>query len=417
MTTQSYSLRIRERGQITFLFLAFSIVFSLPTFSRWTAATTPQLRGDVRVTHPRQPEAVCNDGTQSSGALYRICMPNNINSWNGNLVVYAHGYVAPDEPLAIPQEADLVSNLATFLGYGFATTSYRTNGLAVFPAIDDLADVVEIFRVQEGEPEKVYLIGASEGGLITALSAERTSGVYDGAMAMCGPYGDFRAQLNTIGDFRVVFDYFFPGLMPGSPVQIPQMLMDDWETHYATVIQPVISDTLTLTPTLIGQLMTVTGAPYTPGEPLTQTQNTVERLLWYNVFATNDGISMLGGQPFDNSKRVYAGSEDDAALNAGVARFTADQAALDEIELNYQTTGHFTIPVVTLHTTQDEIVPYWHVPLYEEKLLFPSIYAHFAVERYGHCNFTEVETLTAFAALIELVAAPNFPVYLPVVRR
>jgi len=213
----------------------------------------------------------------------------------------------------------------------------------------------------------------------------------------------------------VVFDYFFPGLMPGSPVQIPQSLMDDWDNHYATVISPVIAQTLTMTPTLISQLMAVTGAPYTPGEPASQTQNTVEGLLWYNVFGTNDSITVLGGQPFENMDRVYSGSEDDTALNAGIARFSADQAALDDIEANYQTTGHFTLPVVTLHTTQDEIVPYWHVPLYEDKILYPSIYAHFPVERYGHCNFTDVETLTAFGTLVELVAAPSFPVYLPVV--
>ena len=56
---------------------------------------------------PEQPDAVCNDGTQTSGALYRICMPNS--NWNGELVVYAHGYVAPDDPLAIPAEASFRS--------------------------------------------------------------------------------------------------------------------------------------------------------------------------------------------------------------------------------------------------------------------------------------------------------------------
>jgi pimeloyl-ACP methyl ester carboxylesterase len=366
---------------------------------------------------PDHPEAVCTEGVQASGALYRICMPNNIGSWNGDLVVYAHGYVAEGDPLAIPAEAASIGNLTTFLGYGFATTSYSVNGLAVHPAMEDLIDLVMLFASEQGEPDKVYLIGPSEGGLITALSAEQHPEVYDGAMALCGPYGDFQAQVNYLGDFRVVFDYFFPGLMPGSAVDIPPALMADWDNHYATMIRPVISETLTLTPTLITQLMTVTGAPYTSGEPMTQTQGTLEHLLWYNVFTVNNAVDVLGGQPFDNATRAYTGSDDDPALNAGVARFTADAIARDEIQARYQTTGHFTIPVVTMHTTQDEIVPYFHVPLYEAKMRYPSIHTHFPVVRYGHCAFEDQETLTAFAALVELVDNPNFPVFLPVITR
>src|SRR6476661_176335 len=36
----------------------------------------------------------CKDGSlAATGALYRVCFPA---SWNGDLVVYAHGYVAAD---------------------------------------------------------------------------------------------------------------------------------------------------------------------------------------------------------------------------------------------------------------------------------------------------------------------------------
>src|SRR6476661_7975396 len=44
----------------------------------------------------------CKDGTLAqTGALYRVCFPA---SWNGDLVVYAHGYVAADAPLAVPDD-------------------------------------------------------------------------------------------------------------------------------------------------------------------------------------------------------------------------------------------------------------------------------------------------------------------------
>ena len=40
--------------------------------------------------HVQVPVSHCEDGNQDSGAYFRICMPNLV-SWNGDLVVYAHG--------------------------------------------------------------------------------------------------------------------------------------------------------------------------------------------------------------------------------------------------------------------------------------------------------------------------------------
>ena len=58
-------------------------------------------------------------------------------AWNGDLVVYAHGYV-PDlgQPVAIPTDqltlnGIFVPDLINSLGYAFAVTSYSANGLAV----------------------------------------------------------------------------------------------------------------------------------------------------------------------------------------------------------------------------------------------------------------------------------------------
>lgn len=78
------------------------------------------------------------DGVQQSGALYRICLPPS-DRFNGDLVIWAHGYVAPDKPLEIPDsQFDIpgggrfsISQLVTELGFAFATTSYSVNGLAI----------------------------------------------------------------------------------------------------------------------------------------------------------------------------------------------------------------------------------------------------------------------------------------------
>jgi pimeloyl-ACP methyl ester carboxylesterase len=359
------------------------------------------------------------DGLQDSGAVYRICVPI-FPPWNGDLVVFAHGYVSPTEPVGIPEDqmtlpgGITLADIANLLGYAFATTSYSTNGLAVLEGVADLVDLVDIFTAQKGAPDKVYLIGGSEGGLITTLAVERYPEVFDGGLAMCGPYGDFGRQINYFGDSRVVFDYFFPGLMPGSPVDVPAWLLEEWDTYYETTIKLEIEDPANASQ--VDQLLNVTNASYDAEDPSTK-EETIQALLWYNVSSTNDGINKLGGQPFDNQDRTYAGSDDDAQLKQGVQRFSADQAALDDIAANYQTSGHLSVPLVTLHTIGDPLVPYWHVTRYHGKTMAAdniALHEHFEADRYGHCNFTFFEVLDALNRLVDMVDNP--PPYQPVSR-
>ena len=73
--------------------------------------------------------------------------------------------------------------------------------------------------------QKYFVTGASEGGAIAAISLENDP-TYSGGVAVCGPIGSFQKQLNYIGDVRVLFDYFFPGVLttgtPGeSAINIP----------------------------------------------------------------------------------------------------------------------------------------------------------------------------------------------------
>lgn len=353
---------------------------------------------------PAGAESICDpDGQQSSGAIYRICMPGP-GEWNGDLVIFAHGYVSPTEPVAIPDDQltlpggvtlpELVNNL----GFAFATTSYRTNGLAVLQGVADIRDLVDIFRNTYGEPRYVYLTGGSEGGIITTLAVEQYPDVFDGGLAACGPIGDFRYQVNYWGDFRVIFDYFFPDLLPGDPTNVPQEVMDNWDTVYLPQIRDAIHDR----PLATYQLLRVTRAPIDRSAP-DSLDETVLGLMWYNVFATNDGIAKLGGQPFDNTTRIYRGSFHDLLLNLRVARFSADPAAVAEIETNYQTSGHLVSPLVTLHTTGDPIVPYWHEPLYRRKVKASgseALHSNIPVLRYGHCNFTAAEVLVGFVLLV-----------------
>lgn len=360
------------------------------------------LQGFAPFTSPvRQTPERCEEGEHAGGAIYLICLPED-RPWNGDLVVFAHGYIAFNEPIDVPDltlpDGTELPDLVNGLGYAFAATSYRVNGLAVLEGVEDVIDLVEVFSSLHGEPGKVYLTGGSEGGLITALAVEARPDVFDGGIAACGPIGDFRRQINYWGDFRVVYDVFFPGVIPGSAVEVPDEVIEDWETVYA----PAVAEGLEADPVAADQLLQVTGAPIDRKDPAT-VEETVLGLMWYNVFATNDGIEKLVGQPFGNRWRLYRGSDQDLRLNRKVARFAAEESALAAIEAGYQTAGQLSVPLITLHTTGDPIIPYWHAPLYRTKVAASGsggMHANIPVLRYGHCEFKNYEVLVAFALLI-----------------
>jgi pimeloyl-ACP methyl ester carboxylesterase len=334
-----------------------------------------------------------------------MCYPP-AGAWNGDLVVFAHGYVAPAEGLPqIPwdqlqlPDGTSIPGMVMSLGFAFATTSYSDDGLAIVDGVQDLTNLVDAFaKGPWGSPDHVYVVGASEGGLVTTLAVEQSPLVFSGGVATCGPVGDFRKQINYWGDFRVLFDFYFPRLMPGTVTSVPAVSQEQWERVYA----PGIAAALAAKPALLDKILRVSRAPFDPARLQTKVE-TALGILWYSAFATMDAQAKLGGQPFDNSKRLYTGSGNDLWLNLLVPRYHADLPALAAIEAHYQTTGRLEAPLVTLHTTGDPIVPYWHEPLYSLKALLGGsglLHANLPVLRYGHCSFEPAEALVALGLLV-----------------
>lgn len=341
----------------------------------------------------------CQDGVLPSGALSRICIPTA--GWNGSLVVFAHGYVAFNLPidfyhLDLPDGTNLPT-LVQSLGFAFATTSYRENGLAALHAIDDLHELVDSFPAVAGQaPIKTYLTGVSEGGLVAALAAERTPELFTGALATCGPIGSFRGQVNYVGDVRALFDVFFPGVIPGPATSVPTAVIDNWDTQYL----PAVTAAVNAKPANAMAVLRIAHVAFDQND-VTTVVRAMSDVLWYAIFATNDAAQKLGGNPYDNTTRWYSGSGNDLLLNLLVQRYAADPAALTALGA-YETSGQLTIPMVTLHTIGDDVIPYLHEPLYSAK-------AHptgrgkligLPVAAFGHCNFTSSQVVASFVLLV-----------------
>ena len=122
-----------------------------------------------------------------------------------------------------------------------------------------------------------------------------------------------------------------------------------------------------------------------------------------------------GHIPYDNTAVVYSGSFDDAALNAvgGVERFSSDPDAVNYISKYYDPSGKLQIPVLTLHTLLDPVVP---ILVHEPKYLSlvngtgsGNELVQQSVARYGHCAFQVQEELNAFDGLAAWSQGGNKP--------
>lgn len=352
----------------------------------------------------------CQTGSLPSGdprypadQLILTCLPER---WNGQLVIYAHGYTPAQAPLALPEDdlaipgGPTVPDILLPLGFAFATSSYHKNGYAVEQAANDLNALVEHFKteVAPGPVRQVLITCASEGGLITAMLIERHPDIYHGGLALCGPLGGAPSRVQYLGDFRVVFDYFFPHVFPFGAADVPADAYLDWDTVYA----PAIASAVRADPAATDQLFDVTRAPRNPADPESAV-TTATNALFYSIWGTTDAIEVAGGQPYDNRFRLDRRSDDDAALNQGGERVPGDEAARAYMRQFYQPTGRLSRPLVTLHTLLDEQVPFRHELIYRARAQRAGrggFLTTLSVPRYGHCAFTAPEILRAFALLL-----------------
>ena len=402
------------------LFLAFALVGALaPALPAMAEQTPPPVDAQNCYALGAVYGATATYGPQGDGSVFCTLVPLN---WNGDLVIFAHGYVDPTtagpvtipyDQLILPDKTTTLPGLITSLDYAFGITSYSKKGLAVAEGVKDVVDLVAVFKALPNPKPlgHVYLVGASEGGLVTTLAVEQYRDVFSGGVATCGPIGDFGNQINYCGDFRVVFDALFPTALPPTAVTIPDGLNLQWETYTTLPIGPFTLAVSTPGPLQLGiggmvlaaeksfpynslQLINVTKAAIDLSDTTHSIMTTTLGILGYNILATNDGKLELGGQPFGNTTRVYRGSLNDTKLNSVVLRYSADSVNLAP----YTTSGRLTRPLVTLHNTGDPIVPYWHEDLYRAKLNRASraMFTGIPVFRYGHCNFNASEALFAF---------------------
>jgi len=237
---------------------------------------------------------------------------------------------------------------------------------------------------------------------------------------MCGPLGGALAELQYAADARVTFDYYFPGLLPGTTFHVPP------GTSYLAPGEPggpsplflQVYAALTANPAATLQWATAAHLPFANA---TELGNAALYVVGFILRYTNDFIERVNGKiPYDNMTTQYQVNVADPAtnaylsalLNAGVQRFRADRPAVNYYERNYEPTGRIGIPVLTLHTTRDPAIPFGHESLFAATVNAVGrggLLVQRPVDRWGHCAFTPGEMQAAFADLVQWVTSGQRP--------
>jgi pimeloyl-ACP methyl ester carboxylesterase len=374
-------------------------------------------------------------GNLSDGATYLIEVPQN---WNGTLLLYTQGYafgtsvpaVDTADASGIPGDPLLRFYLLTH-GYALAGSS-ASIGWRVHEALPEQIEVLDTFDTLIGQPSRTIAWGHSLGGLISAGLIQRYPERFSGALVMCGVVGGSVGQWNQGLDAAFAFKTL---LAPGSGLQLVNITDPDANIGIA---EQVLTDAQANPEgrariALVAALTDLSGwiDPFSP-EPgptdyVTQEANQFldEQVSdFFAAFVLRAELeARAGGNPSWNTDVDYreqvalsidyaevrelytqAGLDLDTDLEAlyNASRIAADPVALDYLSQNIIFNGQIQVPVLTLHTTDDDVVSVENEQAYADVVgrasnsaLLRQIFVH----RAGHCNFTEAETIAALQAL------------------
>jgi len=154
-------------------------------------------------------------------------------------------------------------------------------------------------------------------------------------------------------------------------------------------------------PARMAELLRVAGVAVDPYDRTTLVESALG-VLWYNIFATNDIISKVGGLPYGNQLTWYRGSSNDWLLNRHVQRIRPTVSPSSALA-PFETDGSIEVPAVGMHTTLDPIIPFFQGLTYRFQTLLAGTgfgYNFLPIRSYGHCAFQAPQVLAGFALMV-----------------
>jgi pimeloyl-ACP methyl ester carboxylesterase len=339
------------------------------------------------------------DGRFGPGALYRMVRPT---VWNGSLLLYAHGYVGPTFPVALPPEVDLLIGQLTAQGFAVAYSSFSENGWAVKDGAQRTHQLLGVFSGRFGAPSRVYLVGTSMGGLIAIKLQEQYPWAFDGVLTICGSAGGTRQLFDYYAHTRALFDLLYPAAnLPGDAGSVSAGI-----DIQAAILGPA-ADAIADNPDGASTIALVDQTPIPFANP-SELVESILNALGSHANSFSDLVVKLHGKPyFDNRGVDYSGAllppSALAAINAGVERFDAVPAALEYMEHYYEPTGRLGVPMIMLSMSRDPLAPAFNQASYLARVTAAGqsgLLVQRTIDGYGHCPVNPQDVAQAFAELV-----------------
>lgn len=377
------------------------------------AGTTPKLGTSAGVpTTAKDPAFVALAGAtatfgKSGNAVYQVEMPN---AWNGEVVYYAHGFAGFGTEVSVSPPPKVLRDQLIAGGYAWAASSYSENGYVPGIGADDTLALKRVFEAKFGKAKRSYLVGASMGGNVVALSLENFPNEYDGALSVCGALAG-EEQIDFLTSWVALAEFTSGVKIPigeGSK-DIPSILLQQLPKALGSPDAPT-----TRGKQFASAIRMLTGGP----RPFFL-QGFVEQ------YVVNFGLALL--DPDRKSLPAAAATNEgvkysiepglgltSAELDAGVRRFKADPAARDAHAHPdaVPTTGKISKPLLTLHGTGDLFVPISQEQSYRRKVDAAGkgdLLVQRAIRSAGHCAFSTEEFTAAFTDLTTWVKENKKP--------
>lgn len=339
------------------------------------------------------------------GGVYQIEIPSR---WNGELVLYAHGFVASggERGAELRVRPPQLREHLLDGGFAWAASSYRCNGYVPGIGLQDTMALTDLFTKFNGgaAPQRVYLTGTSMGGHVTLLGMHEFPTAFAGALAMCPAGPELFDFFTAVGAAAEAIT----GLQFKDTARVPQTL----QTMTAALGRP--PDYTEKGRQLASVQIQLSGG----ARPFA-----VEGL--ESRFLQNISGGALAGSTSPSSRAVtnqhYAYRIDEGLgltsdrLAALVRRKAADpevrgaQGPYDEL---VPFDGRIERPVLTMHGTGDLFVPV-HLEQTLNRAVAGAGRSELLVQRIyripGHCQFTVPEQTRAFDDLVRWVREGTRP--------